>query len=221
MNSIALTQNGIDEAKFQHSTLMSSREIADLTGKQHSNVCRDIRHMLQQIGEAELKFEFSYCGEGGRKYVEFRLPQDLTLTLISGYHAKVRVAIIKRWLQLEQEEHERVLQSLAPKALLGSLVAETGHLLGDFVRCLPGVNTQQVRRTLQELGYLFQKGTYKWRVRAKYRDLFEEKFGPNGLGWGQITVTQKGALKLAELYSDGQLPMRKNYAPEAFEGASF
>ena len=36
---------------------MNSREIANLTGKAHLNVLRDVRKMLQDLGEDELSFE--------------------------------------------------------------------------------------------------------------------------------------------------------------------
>lgn len=35
---------------------MSSREIAELTGKEHKNVLADIRRMFFELGEAEAEF---------------------------------------------------------------------------------------------------------------------------------------------------------------------
>ena len=36
---------------------MSSRDISELTGKEHKNVCRDIRNMLDVLGKDRLSFE--------------------------------------------------------------------------------------------------------------------------------------------------------------------
>ena len=86
---------------------MSSREIAELTGKEHRNVMRDIRNMLVELyGEGGLlSFEHTYRNEqNGQLYPEFRLPKDLTITLVSGYNVQMRYAITKRWMELEAQQ---------------------------------------------------------------------------------------------------------------------
>jgi phage regulator Rha-like protein len=45
---------------------MSSREIAERTGKMHQDVFRDIRGMLEQLGIAASSFAASYKGSTGR-----------------------------------------------------------------------------------------------------------------------------------------------------------
>lgn len=84
---------------------MSSREIAELTGKQHKDVLRDVRVTLSQLGKDAAQFCASSLVPGpyGRQ-VEvpvFTLPKDLTITLVSGYSVPMRHRIVTRWMELE------------------------------------------------------------------------------------------------------------------------
>jgi len=80
---------------------MSSREIAELTGKAHAHVMRDIRAMLEQVGEGQSKFGSAYEDAQGKTRECYNLPRDLTYTLITGYRADLRHKIITRWMELE------------------------------------------------------------------------------------------------------------------------
>lgn len=87
---------------------MSSIEIAELTGKEHKNVMRDIRTLLAQ-GVQELNFEPSFIirdlPNGGSKQDPcFNLTKKGCLILASGYDAKLREKIISRWEELEMEK---------------------------------------------------------------------------------------------------------------------
>ncbi|GBQ07508.1 Rha family transcriptional regulator [Saccharibacter floricola] len=95
---------------------MSSREIAELTGKQHKNVIRDIEKMLEGLEIARLNFEHSYIGEDNTKRKCYNLNKELIYTLMAGYNVKLRNAIIKRWMELEESPQLRVPQTL-PEAL--------------------------------------------------------------------------------------------------------
>lgn len=81
---------------------MSSREIAEVCGKQHQHVKRDIEKMLNDIesGDAS-KFGHTYYDSQNREQTEYRLPKDLTMTLITGYRADLRYKVIKRLEELE------------------------------------------------------------------------------------------------------------------------
>lgn len=83
--------------------VMSSREIADLTGKRHDHVMRDIRRMLTQLEITDPTFGGSYQDDTGRALPCFFLDRDLTETLITGYNVKLRHRVIKRLRQLEQQ----------------------------------------------------------------------------------------------------------------------
>lgn len=74
---------------------MSSLQIADLTGKSHRNVLRDIRTMLKSLGiPEEGLLSFEHTPQNGQKYQVFHLPPDLTLTLVSGYDIPLRHRVV-------------------------------------------------------------------------------------------------------------------------------
>ena len=82
---------------------MSSREIAELTGKEHFNVYRDIRHMLDELEIGALSFEGSYNSAQGKKLPLFNLPKRETMILVSGYSLALRARIVDRWQELEAQ----------------------------------------------------------------------------------------------------------------------
>lgn len=69
---------------------MSSRDIAEITGKQHQHVKRDIENMVSQLGEAASKFGHIYTDSMNREQTEFALDYDHTICLVAGYDAEVR-----------------------------------------------------------------------------------------------------------------------------------
>lgn len=108
---------------------MSSREIAELTGKEPSHVNRDIRAMLDALADDPeldhvreekdaLRFEGIYSDSYGRGQPCFNLPKDLTITLVAGYNVKVRHAIVTRWQELEAQQTQAfAIPKSLPEAL--------------------------------------------------------------------------------------------------------
>ena len=100
-------QKYIDMAKPS----MSSREIAELTGKRHDNVLRDIENMIVELkGDLETSNlrsaikSSTYRIEGQqREYPQYDLDFDSTMCLVAGYSAVLRMRIIKRWRELESD----------------------------------------------------------------------------------------------------------------------
>lgn len=87
---------------------MSSLEIAELTGKQHSHVMRDIRNILEQ-GVAESNFGLgSYSDANGQNRPCYFLTKKGCLILASGYDALLRERIINRWEELELEKKQEL-----------------------------------------------------------------------------------------------------------------
>jgi len=96
----------------QQPLTMSSREIAVLCEKQHKHVLRDIETMLGQITEPNFgpsNFLSSYTDSTGRSLKEYRLPKDLTVTLITGYRADLRYKVVKRLEELEDMARQPAL----------------------------------------------------------------------------------------------------------------
>ena len=84
---------------------MSSREIAELTGKQHSNVCRDIRAIIEQLkDDSNLNHEEFQQVTDNRGYTtEYLLTKNQTLLLMTGYSVPLRQKLINRWQELESQ----------------------------------------------------------------------------------------------------------------------
>lgn len=86
---------------------MSSREIADLTNKEHKNVMADIRNMCESLNIQSAEFSADYKDDKGRTYPCFNLPKRETLILVSGYDVVTRAKIIDRWQELENQQQQK------------------------------------------------------------------------------------------------------------------
>jgi len=95
---------------------MSSLEIAELTGKTHSHVLRDIDNMLIIVNpDLDSPLNSATYKDGNNiERRHFNLNKNLTLTLISGYNIKLRYTIIKRWQELETIEEPKSIQPINP-----------------------------------------------------------------------------------------------------------
>lgn len=111
-------------------TTMSSREIAELTGKRHDHVMRDIRKMLEALGKDAPSFGAIYQDAYGREQQEYRLDRELTLTLVSGYDIPLRHRVVTRLAELEAKPAMDPMQVLSdPAAMRGLLLTYTEKVL--------------------------------------------------------------------------------------------
>lgn len=108
---------------------MSSREIAELTGKQHRNVKRDIESMLRELKKDVLSFERIYFDSMNRQQTEFHLDRELTEILITGYNIPLRAAVIRRLHELEAGQQVQVPQTLPEALRLAADLAEQNNSL--------------------------------------------------------------------------------------------
>lgn len=112
---------------------MSSLQIAELTGKRHDAILRDIRNLLEQGVAAHNFVETSYTDKSNRQSPCYQLTKIGCLILASGYSAILREKIINRWMELEM-----MLVPQAPKTFAEALrlaadkVEENERLLGEI-----------------------------------------------------------------------------------------
>ena len=80
---------------------MSSRELAELTGKQHAHVIRDIRAMLESLGDDPV-LDHVREDKDARGYTAcVHLNRELTELLLTGYSVSLRLKVIRRLAELE------------------------------------------------------------------------------------------------------------------------
>lgn len=93
---------------------MSSREIAELTGKNHQHVLRDCDKLndnydkmgLSKIGQGY----FTTPNTGNQQYREYLLSKMQTMDLMTGYNIELRIKVNRRWEELETANNSPELQ---------------------------------------------------------------------------------------------------------------
>lgn len=200
MNNLILNEN----------VTMSSREIAQLANKNHSHVLRDIKVMIinlygLSIDDPKMDHELNQYvryERDDRGYISnIYLDMEHSLCLTSGYSVKQRMAIIKRWKELEVKKPDVVLPNFSNPAeaarawadqydtnikLIAANQEQTakiesleslfvqGETICEFCKKLNGVNANAVNRTFELKGWLYNesKSTTRWRVKSYARDRY-------------------------------------------------
>lgn len=107
---------------------MSSRDIAELTGKRHADVMRDIRILMdaleQNAGLRSVCISTTYVGENDQSYPQYELDKDTSLTLLLGYDPVARMKVVKRWQELEALQAPRLPKTMAQALRLAAEQAE-------------------------------------------------------------------------------------------------
>lgn len=101
---------------------MSSKEIAELTGKRHDNVLADIRIMFEDLQSDPTEFSGVYKDQQLIDRPCFNLPKRETLILVSGYSINLRAKVIDRWQELESQQRQHQVKPL-PSTYLTALKA--------------------------------------------------------------------------------------------------
>lgn len=196
-------------ALLQKKLTMSSVEIAELTGKRHDNVMRDISNMLHSIYGGVLSFEDTHINpQNGKEYRIFILPKDETLCLLSGYDAVSRMKIIRRWQELEaagglqlpktlpealrlaadlaeqNAQQQLVIEQQQPSVeFVEKLVDRTGLMTATEVAQKHKISAMKLNLILDKIGGVYSKSVKRSRV---FCQTFIDK------GYGQMKQTDVG-----------------------------
>jgi len=104
---------------------ISSLEIAEITGKEHRHVTRDIAETLAQAEIDASKFGHTYLDRQNREQKCYLLPRRECDLVVSGYSVKYRLAIIDRWHELEAKQAFKIPQTLSEALRLAADQADT------------------------------------------------------------------------------------------------
>ncbi|EPL5641165.1 phage antirepressor KilAC domain-containing protein [Klebsiella oxytoca] len=211
------------------SVTMSSREIAELTEKQHGHVCRDIEAMLKQLGESpEGYIQLWTHPQNGQKYREYLLDREHTECLITGYSAVLRMKIIRRLRELEDntnaipqtlpealrlaadmaEQNARLshkVQQDAPKVAFVNQYVEAGGAksLRETAKILNMPEKAMIDTLLRDKVLFRQSGNLLPHALRQREGLFTVKTGTSDFGhaYTQTRVTPRGIQWIAQRYA--------------------
>jgi phage regulator Rha-like protein len=173
---------------YQQQT-MTSLEIAELTGKQHKNLMRDIRNMEPAWEKVQgLKFELSsrtyQLPNGGTKEVPcYVLAKTECLYIATKFNDEARAKLVLRWQELELQEQERRQQLCLPSPK--KILALADEIIGEGLRLVnePAEDTltaTQVAKTfnmttydfnaiLRDMGIQYRRGGH-WNISDNLAD---------------------------------------------------
>lgn len=202
---------------------MTSREIADLTGKRHDHVMRDIRSMLEQLNVPAPSFGATYLDSQNQERPCFSLDRIHVECLLTGYSIPLRMKVLERLKELEASQQASVPSSFADALRLAADQAEqiqslqltnqqntvridaleqllaAGVSATEFSRRLNGVNTMLVNGYLRDRGWLLESSNMRarWRVASYARDRYmtEKAYEVKPDGTKAFTVTNPVLLK--------------------------
>lgn len=185
-NSRSVASGLLTSSNLSRQVSMSSAEIADLTGKQHKNVIRDIREMLDELEKDGSDLSHVREEKDSRGYTAaFHLDKELTETLLTGYSIPLRRKVVARLAELEscrlvtlpdfsnpaaaarawaeqfelQQAASQALAIAAPKAaFVDQYVQAAGSMGFRQVAKLLKANERQFRQMLLDKGVMYYLG---------------------------------------------------------------
>ena len=175
---------------------MTSLEIAEITGKQHKNLMRDIRNMeaaWEKITQSKFGLS-SYQDSTGRTLPCYSLNKTECLYIATKFNDEARAKLVIRWQQLEKERlmHQGIRHLLvtdqdvmheAERIVGHELTCDNKHADGcitttDIAKVI-GMETKDLNSFLKD------QGVQRWR-RGQYR--LTENYEGRGLAQDRLFV---------------------------------
>ena len=212
------------------SMTMGTKEIADLLGKNHSDIKRSADRLLEAgaIGDGQPLAEREFKTEMGNSYVEYLLGKLDSITLVAQNCPQFTAALVKRWdelergvvkpqipqtyaaalleagrLALELEQSQQQLALAAPKADVFDKVIERENLLNATqVAQQVGMSAVKMNKQLDVIGGVYSKSVKRGRTFC--HGWVESGYGEMKIGesgYPQALFTTKGSLRVVELFT--------------------
>lgn len=209
------------------SLTMSSREIAELTHKEHKNVLRVIRDLIEQnlVAQIEpLKFEYR-----NQWFDYYELNKRDTFVVVARLSPEFTAAVVDRWQELEAkqavqlpqtfaealrlaadlEEQKQALllenQRMKPKAAFVEHYVEVGTTksLRETAKILKMPEKAMIQRLVEDRILYRQSNNLLPYQKYHERELFAVKTGTaeHGHNFTQTRVTSKGMAFIANRYA--------------------
>ena len=183
----------------QNQTLtMSSREIASLLNKTHSNIKISAERLAEK---GTIALQGSHFQHNGNEYNEWLLNKRDSLILVAQNSPEFTAAIVDRWQELESNQSPQPPQSFAealqlaadqakqleiaaPKvAFVDNLVERKNLITATQVASKHGMSAVKLNKLLDELGGVYNQSVKRGRV-------FIQSFIDSG--YGEVKQTEQG-----------------------------
>ena len=212
-------------AKENTSTLtMSSREIAELINKNHSDLCRSIERLIaKEVIWGDQPMAYTHP-QNGQTYYEYHLSKRDSLIVVAQNCPEFTAAIVDRWQELENQQKPTALipQSFSEALMLAAqLQAEkernapkvafvdhyvevgTSKSFRETAKILKMPERALVNRLVEDKYLHRQSGVLLPYQSAHTKDLFTVKTGTaeHGHNYTQTRVTSKGIEFIASRYA--------------------
>lgn len=176
---------------------MTSLELAEVVGKQHAHVMRDIRNEIDSLGEIGQSIfgETSYKDQWNREQPCYSFGKDGAMQLALKYDAVTRRKVILKLEELEKqqiptgqnllalavieaqrviEDKDKQLEAQKPKVIFADAVSvsHTSILIGDLAKILNqngiDIGANRLFEWMRENGYLIKRRGTDWNMPTQY-----------------------------------------------------